>query len=52
MLHESSLSLSVCVYVQQLGKNLGHNVSQATDSLSASNIAELIDNNIPQVYIY
>ena len=35
--------------VQKLGRNLGHKVSQATDSLSAADISELIDNDVPQV---
>ena len=38
--------------VQELGRNLGHKVSQASDSLSASNIYELIENNIPQVHTH
>lgn len=37
-------------FVFQLGRNLGHKVSQATDSLSASDISELIDNDVPQEY--
>ena len=34
---------------QQLGRNLGHKVSQATDSTSTADIFDLIENDVPQV---
>lgn len=43
------------LWSQQLGRNLGHKVSQATDSTSTADIFDLIENDIPQVlsiYMY
>ena len=51
---EGEGNVSVCelilvLWSQQLGRNLGHKVSQATDSTSTADIFDLIENDVPQV---